>query len=150
MCAPAADEESEKAHARAYRLAPGRRPPMFSHIGYMAAARTNALDRAGFEVAPPCPTFRTSRTSRGDEPYRRPLGSCGRDLYSLGRLTKGDVLAEKQAAKRRRRDNREQREREKATRSGDSPAQKAEQARRHNEASADRDRLNRSTGGETS
>jgi hypothetical protein len=47
-------------------------------------------------------------------------------------------LADKQAAKLRRRDTREQREREKATRTGDSPAQKAEQSRRRNEASADR------------
>jgi hypothetical protein len=46
-------------------------------------------------------------------------------------------LADKQAAKLRRRDNREQREREKAARAGDSPAQKAEQARRRDEASAD-------------
>jgi hypothetical protein len=52
-------------------------------------------------------------------------------------------LADKQAAKLRRRDNREQREREKATRTGDSPAQKAEQARRRNEASADRELKNR-------
>jgi hypothetical protein len=46
-------------------------------------------------------------------------------------------LADKQAAKLRRRDNREQREREKAARTGDSPAQKAEQTRRRDEASAD-------------
>jgi hypothetical protein len=59
-----------------------------------------------------------------------------------------DVLADKQAAKLRRRDNREQREREKATRTGDSPAQKAEQTRRRNEASADRDLKNRSGGGD--
>jgi hypothetical protein len=52
-------------------------------------------------------------------------------------------LADKQAAKLRRRDNREQREREKATRTGDSPAQKAEQARRRDEASADRELKNR-------
>jgi hypothetical protein len=45
-------------------------------------------------------------------------------------------LADKQAAKLRRRENREQREREKASRTGDSPAQKAEQTRRRNEASA--------------
>lgn len=49
-----------------------------------------------------------------------------------------DFLADKQAAKLRRRENREQREREKASRTGDSPAQKAEQARRRNEATADR------------
>jgi hypothetical protein len=58
-------------------------------------------------------------------------------------------LADKQAAKRRRRDNREQRAREKATRTGDSPAQKAEQARRRNEASADPDPKNRPGGGDT-
>jgi hypothetical protein len=58
-------------------------------------------------------------------------------------------LAEKQAAKLRRRDNREQREREKATRSGDSPAQKAEQARRRDEASADRNAKNRGGGRDT-
>jgi hypothetical protein len=52
-------------------------------------------------------------------------------------------LADKQAAKLRRRDNREQREREKGTRTGDSPAQKAEQTRRRNEAFADRDLKNR-------
>jgi hypothetical protein len=57
-------------------------------------------------------------------------------------------LADKQAAKLRRRDNREQREREKAMRTGDSPAQKAEQTRRRNEASADRDLKNRSGGGD--
>lgn len=49
-----------------------------------------------------------------------------------------NVLGDKQAAKLRRRDNREQREREKEARTGDSPAQKAEQARRESEASADR------------
>jgi hypothetical protein len=58
-------------------------------------------------------------------------------------------LAEKQAAKLRRRDNREQREREKATRSGDSPAQKAEQARRRDEASAERNAKNRGGGRDT-
>jgi hypothetical protein len=58
-----------------------------------------------------------------------------------------DSLADKQAAKLRRRDNREQREREKATRTGDSPAQKAEQARRRDEASADRKVKNPSGGG---
>lgn len=47
-------------------------------------------------------------------------------------------MGDKQAAKLRRRDNREQREREKAARTGDSPAQKAEQTRRQNEASAER------------
>jgi hypothetical protein len=60
-----------------------------------------------------------------------------------------DVLAEKQAAKLRRRDNRAQREREKATRTGDSPAQKAEQTRRRNEAAADQDAKNRSGPGDT-
>jgi hypothetical protein len=45
-------------------------------------------------------------------------------------------VAEKRAAKLRRRDNREQREREKATRTGGSPAQKAEQTRRRDEATA--------------
>jgi hypothetical protein len=55
-------------------------------------------------------------------------------------------LADKQAAKLRRRDNREQREREKVTRTGDSPAQKAEQTRRRNEASADRDLKSRAEG----
>jgi hypothetical protein len=59
-----------------------------------------------------------------------------------------DVLADKQAAKLRRRDNREQREREKATRTGDSPAQKAEQTRRRNEASADRNLKNRAESGD--
>jgi hypothetical protein len=59
-----------------------------------------------------------------------------------------DCLADKQAAKLRRRDNREQREREKAARTGDSPAQKAEQTRRLNEASADRNLKNRSGGGD--
>lgn len=57
-------------------------------------------------------------------------------------------MADKQAAKLRRRDNREQREREKATRTGDSPAQKAEHTRRRNEASADRDLKNRGRGGD--
>jgi hypothetical protein len=57
-------------------------------------------------------------------------------------------VADKQAAKLRRRDNREQREREKATRAGASPAQKAEQTRRRNEASADQDVKNGSAGGE--
>jgi hypothetical protein len=57
-------------------------------------------------------------------------------------------LADKQAAKLRRRDNREQREREKATRTGDSPAQKAEHTRRRNEASADRGLKNRGRGGD--
>jgi hypothetical protein len=56
-------------------------------------------------------------------------------------------LADKQAEKLRRRDNREQREREKATRTGDSPAQKAEQTRRRNEASAG-NLKNRSGGGD--
>ena len=58
-------------------------------------------------------------------------------------------MAEKQAAKRRRRDKREEREREKATRTGDSPAQKAEQTRRRNEASADRNLKNRAEGADT-
>jgi hypothetical protein len=53
-------------------------------------------------------------------------------------------LADKQAAKLRRRENREQREREKASRTGDSPAQKAEQTRRRNEASADENAKDRS------
>jgi hypothetical protein len=57
-------------------------------------------------------------------------------------------LADKQAAKLRRRENREQREREKATRTGDSPAQKAEQARRRDEASADRKAKNPGAGGD--
>jgi hypothetical protein len=57
-------------------------------------------------------------------------------------------LADKQAAKLRRRDNRQQREREKATRTGDSPAQKAEQARTRNEASGDRNLKNRAEGGD--
>jgi hypothetical protein len=56
-------------------------------------------------------------------------------------------MGDKQAAKLRRRENRDQRDREKATRTGDSPAQKAEQTRRRNEASADRDRKNREGGG---
>jgi hypothetical protein len=56
-------------------------------------------------------------------------------------------MADKQAAKLRRRENRDQREREKATRTGDSPAQKAEQTRRRNEAAADRDLKNRGGGG---
>jgi hypothetical protein len=47
-------------------------------------------------------------------------------------------LGEKQAAKQRRRENREQRDREKATRTGDSPAQKAEQTRRREEAAGER------------
>ena len=55
-------------------------------------------------------------------------------------------MADKQADKLRRRENREQREREKATRTGDSPAQKAEQTRRRNEAAADRNAKNRSGG----
>jgi hypothetical protein len=54
-------------------------------------------------------------------------------------------VADKQADKLRRRENREQREREKATRTGDSPAQKAEQTRRRNEA-ADQKPKNRSGG----
>ena len=41
-------------------------------------------------------------------------------------------MGEKQAAKRRRRDNRDEREREKATRKGESPAQTAEAVRRRN------------------
>jgi hypothetical protein len=49
-------------------------------------------------------------------------------------------MGEKQAAKLHRRDNRAEREREKVARTGDSPAQKAEQARRRDEASADRER----------
>ena len=57
-----------------------------------------------------------------------------------------DVLADKHAAKLRRRDNREQREREKAARTGDSPAQKAEQTRRRNEESADRNLKTRAKG----
>lgn len=48
-------------------------------------------------------------------------------------------MADKQAAKLRRRDNRIEREREKATRTGDSPAQEAEQQRRHDEASGARE-----------
>jgi hypothetical protein len=59
-----------------------------------------------------------------------------------------DSLADKQAAKLRRRENREQREQEKATRTGDSPAQKAEQTRRRDEASADPKVKNRSEGGD--
>jgi len=58
-------------------------------------------------------------------------------------------LADKQSAKRHRRENREQRQREKVSRTGDSPAQKAEQTRRRNEASADqnaKDRTRRSEG----
>jgi hypothetical protein len=57
-------------------------------------------------------------------------------------------LADKQAAKLRRRENREQREREKASRTGDSPAQKAEQTRRRNEASADQNAKDRSGRGD--
>ena len=60
-----------------------------------------------------------------------------------------DFLADKRAAKLRRRENREQREREKASRTGDSPAQKAEQTRRRDEASADqvaKDRTGRDDG----
>jgi hypothetical protein len=41
-------------------------------------------------------------------------------------------LADKKAAKQRRRENREEREREKDTRVGDSPAQAAETVRRRN------------------
>jgi hypothetical protein len=41
-------------------------------------------------------------------------------------------LGEKQAAKRRRRENRDEREREKASRKGKSPAQNAEAVRRRN------------------
>jgi hypothetical protein len=41
-------------------------------------------------------------------------------------------LGEKQAAKRRRRENRDERERDKASRKGKSPAQKAETIRRRN------------------
>ena len=67
---------------------------------------------------------------------------------TLGSLRKGGRLADKQAAKLRRRDNREQREREKVRRTGDSPAQKAEQTRRRNEASADRNLKNRAEGGD--
>lgn len=59
-----------------------------------------------------------------------------------------DPLGDKQAAKARRRDNREQREREKAARTGDSPAQKAEQTRRRDEAAAERNPKSRSGGGE--
>lgn len=57
-------------------------------------------------------------------------------------------MADKQAAKRRRRDNRAQRAREKATRTGDSPAQKAEQVRRLDQASAARNVKNRDGGGD--
>ena len=41
-------------------------------------------------------------------------------------------MGEKQAAKKRRRENREEREREKATRTGTSPAQDAEKIRKRN------------------
>jgi hypothetical protein len=57
-------------------------------------------------------------------------------------------LADKQTAKLRRRENREQRERDKATRTGDSPAQKAEKVRRRDEASGDRSPKDRSGGGD--
>jgi hypothetical protein len=46
-------------------------------------------------------------------------------------------LGDKQAAKQRRRENREQRERDKEARKGESPAQKAEQVRRENEVPVD-------------
>jgi hypothetical protein len=42
----------------------------------------------------------------------------------------GARLAEKKAAKRRRRENREAREQEKATRTGESPAQEGERKRK--------------------
>ena len=73
------------------------------------------------------------------------VGVVGADRVELtAHSGSEDVLADKQAAKLRRRDNRAQREREKTTRTGDSPAQKAEQTRRRNEASADQDDKNRS------
>jgi hypothetical protein len=78
------------------------------------------------------------------------VGVVGADRVELtAHYGSEDVLADKQAAKRHRRDNRAQREREKATRTGDSPAQKAEQTRRRNEASADQDEKRRSGPGDT-
>jgi hypothetical protein len=62
-------------------------------------------------------------------------------------------LGEKQAAKKRRRENREEREREKAARTGTSPAQDAEEIRRRNapdpEDAARRAGTDGSVGGDT-
>jgi hypothetical protein len=62
-------------------------------------------------------------------------------------------LGEKQAAKKRRRENREEREREKAARTGTSPAQDAEKIRRRNAPdpadAARRDGTDGSVGGDT-
>jgi hypothetical protein len=62
-------------------------------------------------------------------------------------------LGEKQAAKKRRRENREEREREKAARTGTSPAQDAEKIRKRNapdpEDAARRAGTDGSVGGDT-
>ena len=63
-------------------------------------------------------------------------------------------MAEKKAAKRRRRDNKEARERDKAERTGESPAQQAEAARERGADAALRDAerrigLDGSVGGDT-
>jgi hypothetical protein len=62
-------------------------------------------------------------------------------------------LGDKQAAKQRRRENRDERERAKTERSGESPAQEAESIRRQNEPDPrDKERregLDGSVGGDT-
>ncbi len=62
-------------------------------------------------------------------------------------------MGDKQAAKLRRRENKEEREREKAARTGDSPAQEAEEIRRGKERNpedeARRDGLDGFVGGDT-
>lgn len=62
-------------------------------------------------------------------------------------------MGDKQAAKQRRRENREEREREKAERTGDSPAQESEQIRRSNDPDprdeARRDGMDGFVGGDT-
>jgi len=97
---------------------------------------------------PPPDASRQRRTVRADLPgdprgVRRPRRGTAatsplRQPVNTSTPTRENVLGDKQAAKLRRRDNREQREREKAARTGDSPAQKAEQTRRRKEASAER------------
>jgi hypothetical protein len=59
---------------------------------------------------------------------RRPVGS----VWVSATSRRETSLGEKQEAKRRRRENREERERDKASRTGDSPAQQAEGVRRRN------------------
>jgi hypothetical protein len=69
---------------------------------------------------------------------RPACGARSPNLYGSHKRKRRSPLGDKQAAKARRRENREEREREKAERTGDSPAQKAEQARRRDEAAGER------------